>query len=168
MAEDKGRFMSSFAPAVGEELVVGGRANFAGHGPLFVKLANAVHFVNISGLCLFQMGALNASYLADFMQTVVGWDYSLNEALDAGERAAQLRHAFNLREGINVLKLPVHPRIIGDPAPAVGPNAGFTVPIETLSQDFAAAMSWNPDTAVPSAARMAALGLSQVTAVLGS
>jgi len=42
------------------------------------------------------------------MRAITGWDVTLDELLTTGERISNVRHAFNLREGINPLdrKLP--------------------------------------------------------------
>ncbi|GAJ10129.1 unnamed protein product, partial [marine sediment metagenome] len=83
------------------------------------------HVVNAAGLCVFgYMTTDPATYIAGFMSAVTGWDCSWNELLKAGERIATIRHAFNLREGINPLELKVHPRIIGKPPFETGPLAG--------------------------------------------
>ena len=144
----------------------GGKYAYAGHGDTFYKLAMVTHFVNIAGLCLFQFGSMSAQYLPDFMRAVTGWDYTMDEVFKAGERAAQARHVFNLREGINVLKLPVHPRIVGVPPLTYGPNAGITIDVERLSRDFAEVMAWDLETAMPSAERLASLGVGELAAVL--
>jgi len=157
-----------FLESLGIKKPEGGKLAYAGHGETFYKLAMATHFLNISGLCMFQFGSMSAQYMPDFMQAVTGWDYSMDEVFKAGERAAQARHIFNLREGINVLKLPVHPRILGQPPLTYGPNAGVTIDVERLSRDFAEAMAWNPETAVPSAQRLGALGIGDLAAIAGA
>ena len=67
--------------------------------------------------------------MVGIFNAVTGWNYTL-EILKAGERIANIRHAFNLREGINELKWPVHPRIVGKPPQTAGPLAGVTADIE--------------------------------------
>ena len=82
--------------------------------------------------------------------------------LKAGERIANLRHAFNLREGINELKWPVHPRIVGKPPQAAGPLAGVTADIEAQVYWCLGALDWDRVTTMPSKAKLLSLGLNDV------
>ena len=144
----------------------GGKFDYLGHGPAIKRLADIGHFTNVVGVCWFQFGSMPAQYLADFMQAVTGWDFTLEEAYVVGERAAQLRHAFNLREDLNPFQVPIHPRIVGQPPTTRGPNAGVTIDVEGLGRDFAAVMSWDPVSAIPSKERLDSLGLGWVYVAL--
>ena len=79
-----------------------------------------------------------------------------------GERILNLRHAFNLREGINELKRPVHPRIVGKPPQLVGPLAGVTADIEAQVYWSLGALDWDRVTTKPSKEKLLYLGLDDV------
>jgi aldehyde:ferredoxin oxidoreductase len=125
------------------------------------------HIVNLAGLCFFagygympgpemesqQLGVINA---------VTGFNYSWDELLKVGERALNLRHAFNLREGINELKWPVHPRIVGKPPQTTGPLTGVTAEIEAQVYWCLGALDWDRVTTKPSKAKLLSLGLDDV------
>ena len=69
-----------------------------------------------------------------FLNAVTGWNHTIEGYYKIGERVANLRHAFNLREGINPLDWKMHSRIIGE-APYTlkeGPHAGVTVDLEAM------------------------------------
>jgi aldehyde:ferredoxin oxidoreductase len=74
------------------------------------------YLLNAAGLCLhgnFLGYAMNREkYLRGFMALVTGWDRSLEELARTGERIANMRHVFTLREGDNPLQRSVHPRIV--------------------------------------------------------
>jgi len=72
-----------------------------------------MHIVNVSGICAIGHWPDNKKRMIGAFNAVTGWNYSLDDLAKIGERIANLRHAFNLREGINELKWTVHPRIIG-------------------------------------------------------
>jgi aldehyde:ferredoxin oxidoreductase len=122
------------------------------------------HVVNAAGLCLHSdlASADPRSYLTGFMKAVTGWDRSIDELLKAGERIANMRHVFSLREGDNPLKRYLHPRIIGRPPQTAGPLAGVTSEIETQIAANLAALDWDPETAVPSRRKLHELGMDDV------
>ena len=123
------------------------------------------HFINVAGFC-FQGGYSRIKdsnkYLMGFMSAVTGWNRSMDELLKAGERVANMRHVFNLREGINPLKLEVHPRIIGNPPLGVGPHAQVTVDIKAEVYWNLGALDWERVTTKPSKKKLLELGLDDV------
>ena len=102
------------------------------------------------------------SKLADFLNSVTGLNYKAADVLKAGERIANIRHAFNLREGINELNWVAHPRIYGDPPQKEGPLAG--VKIDTKAQMYwnLGALDWDPITAKPNKKKLIELGLEDI------
>jgi aldehyde:ferredoxin oxidoreductase len=122
------------------------------------------HIVNAAGLCSFgNMPAADpGKYIAGFMSAVTGWDRSMDELLKIGERIANMRHVFNLREGINPLKWKVHPRIIGKPPQKEGPLAGVTADIEAQVYWNLGALDWDRITTTPSRKKLLELGLDDV------
>jgi aldehyde:ferredoxin oxidoreductase len=96
------------------------------------------------------------------MSAVTGLDRSQEELLKCGERIAVMRHVFNLREGINPLKLKVHPRIIGDPPQKEGPLAGVRADIEAQNYWALGALDWDRVTTKPSKAKLLALGMKDI------
>jgi aldehyde:ferredoxin oxidoreductase len=102
------------------------------------------------------------NYLVEFMNAVTGLERSMDELLKCGERMANMRHVFNLREGINPLKLKVHPRIIGDPPQKVGPLADVRAPFDAQNYWNLGALDWDWATTKPSKAKLLSLGLKDV------
>jgi aldehyde:ferredoxin oxidoreductase len=131
------------------------------------------HIVSIAGLCLFSgygymPGPANESQQLGVINAVTGFNYSWPELLKVGERVLNLRHAFNLREGINELKWPVHPRIVGKPPQTAGPLAGVTSDIEAQDYWCLGALDWDRVTTKPSKAKLLSLGLDDVAKDLWS
>ncbi|MFH1639868.1 MAG: aldehyde ferredoxin oxidoreductase C-terminal domain-containing protein [Chloroflexota bacterium] len=120
--------------------------------------------VNAMGLCSMGNGALAdpGKYMAGFMKSATGWDRSMPELLKCGERIVNMRHLFNLREGINELQLKVHPRIIGKPPATAGPLAGITADLEAQVYWNLGALDWDPVTTKPSKKKLLELGLDDV------
>ena len=86
----------------------------------------------------------------------------MGELLKAGERIANMRHAINLREGINPRDWEVHPRIIGEPPQEVGPLAGIRADIEAQINWNLGALDWDRFTTKPSKRKLMELGLEDV------
>ena len=155
------------APA-GEEWRAHDRYAYSGKADLQKKGMELIHVVNAAGVCLFAYFSYPWRFVPDFLEAVTGWPIDTTECHRIGERIAQLRHAFNLREGLNPLRFELPARVIGDPPQTAGNLQGVTVDVDTQVREFLAAMDWNPDTAVPRRARLEALGLADVAADLGA
>ncbi len=120
--------------------------------------------VNAAGWCMFSdlVGGNTIKYVAGFMNAVTGWDRSEDELLKCGERIVNMRHVFNLREGINPLEHKVHPRIIGRPPLEAGPLAGASADIEAQAYWGLGALDWSRSTTKPSQKKLLELGLDDV------
>jgi len=122
------------------------------------------HIINASGLCIMAYFAPSdpGKYIAGYMSAVTGWDRPMAELLKAGERIDNMRHAFNLREGINPLERAVHPRIVGKPAQKAGPLAGVTIDMDAQIYPNLDALDWDRTTTKPSKKKLLELGLADV------
>ena len=96
------------------------------------------------------------------MRVVTGWDVTNEELLKTGERIANIRQAFNIREGLNPLTFKVSDRVLGKPPLKAGPLAGVTIDEDTLIKEYLAAMDWDLKTAKPSKRKLLELGLADV------
>jgi len=118
--------------------------------------------VNSSGICLFAYLSYPAQFIPDFLTAVTGQKYTLDSCLTLGERIANMRHLFNLREGLNPLKYFMNPRIVGRPPLKEGPVANVTLDDDAMNRDYLKATDWDLTTTKPSAKKLQELGLSQL------
>jgi len=122
------------------------------------------HVTNSIGTCFFggfgPPGGRN--WTLEYMQAVTGLDWTAEELSKCGERIANIRHCFNLREGINPLNIYVHPRIYGDPPQTEGPLAGVRADIEAQNYWCLGALDWDRVTTKPSKAKLLSLGLDDI------
>ena len=118
------------------------------------------HLINMAGVCFFT--AWSPAIVSTALNLVTGWNNSTADYLRTGERAANIRHAFNLREGINEKNRFVHPRIVGKPPHTVGPLAGVTADIEDQVLWCLGALDWDRVTTKPSKAKLLSLGLDDI------
>jgi aldehyde:ferredoxin oxidoreductase len=123
-----------------------------------------MHVVNSAGMCQFIMSAAPNNRIPEWINMTTGWDTTSEEILKAGERIANIRMAFSVREGDIVTKRHVPGRIWGGNGEALkaGPHADFTLDVKTLEQEYLAAAGWDPETAKPSRAKLEELGLRDV------
>jgi aldehyde:ferredoxin oxidoreductase len=135
---------------------------WTGKGDLHKKCMELVHVMNAAGTCMFAYLSYDYRFIPDFLTAVTGWPIDVDECHRIGERIANIRHAFNLREGLNPIRFEVPGRLIGDPPQTEGNVRNITVDIDTQVREYCAAMEWDPATAVPSKARLLSLGLKEV------
>lgn len=153
--------MGGGGPAARYQLDATPGRHTAGFGPSGFRN----HVVNAAGVCLFGFfgGRPGApDILTDYLASVTGLERTAEELMKCGERIANIRHVFNLREGINPLKLFVHPRIIGDPPQTEGPLKGIRADIEAQNYWNLGALDWDRVTTKPSKAKLISLGLNKV------
>lgn len=114
--------------------------------------------VNAAGLCLFKnfIGVKDISL--KLIPPVTGWTFGPEEEKRAGLRILNMRHAFNLREGLNPADFRLPERCVGDPPQTQGPLEGVTVDYKALIRNFFKAVSWDETTGRPSRASLEELG----------
>jgi len=122
------------------------------------------YVLNAAGLCMHgNLGVLEPDkYTVGFLSAVTGWDFSMDELLKAGERIANIRHVFILREGLNPLERRVHGRIIGRPPQKEGPLTGVSADLEVQIYWNLGALDWDQVTTKPSKKKLLELGLDDV------
>jgi aldehyde:ferredoxin oxidoreductase len=121
------------------------------------------HALESLGVCVFVIATYpHVDVLLEFLNAVTGWDVTLEELLATGERIANLRQAFNIREGINPLEYIVSGRLEGRPPLKDGPLSGVTIDQDAVNREFLEAMDWDLETTKPSKHKLLALGLDDV------
>ncbi len=131
-----------------------------GFGPTsFINNVN-----NCLGTCmiLFLWNTPNGPFVEQTVNAVMGWGTTMEELTKTGERIANLRHAFNLREGLNPLEHFVHPRVVGKPPQKEGPLAGISPDVEAESWWLLGTLDWDRKTTIPSRNKLLELGLDDI------
>lgn len=133
---------------------------FSGKGEPHKLTYSYMQAINAAGLCMFAALIGPASMLPDSLTHSSGRAFDLDEVLEIGERIANLRMAFNIREGVRATrdyKLPE--RVLGRPPLPSGPTSGVSVDNETQVREFYESMGWNYETGVPKKETLLRLGL---------
>jgi aldehyde:ferredoxin oxidoreductase len=151
---------SGFLPPELDPPEITDRYDYSGKGQAHRFMSSFGHIVNSAGLCMFGSSIIPATFIPEYLVLATGRRFTMDELLVTGERIANLRIAFNLREGIRnkeMFRLPG--RAFGKSPFTAGPTKGVTVDMETQLRDYYLAMGWNPDTGVPKRAVFESLGL---------
>jgi len=118
--------------------------------------------MNCTGICMFGFFATNLPFLPEFLTAVTGSEITVEDMMLAGERIANIRQAFNIREGLNPVKQPIPERAYGRPALPDGPTAGITVKVESMLREHLEDMEWTQESAKPTRQVLIRLGLAGV------
>jgi len=124
--------------------------DYSGKGNTHKYLSSFGHVVSAAGLCNFGSFITPATAVPEYLSLAMGLQFTMEDVLLIGERIANLRIAFNLREGIRnreMYKLPK--RVLGQPPRKAGPTKGITVDNDAQITDYYRAMGWNPETGAP-------------------
>ncbi len=138
--------------------------DYRGKAPIHRTMASFNHVINSAGVCLFSTMTMNANSVPEFLGAVTGWDYNLDSVIEAGDKIATMRVAYNARDGHNVAhwKLPRR-ALVG---PSEGPLAGVEVDNETQVREYMELMGWDYRTGKPTRERLLQYGLEDVAADL--
>jgi aldehyde:ferredoxin oxidoreductase len=125
------------------------------------------HIIDCSGSCHFVTFTYpSANVLIEFLNAATGWDLTMEEVLKTGERIANIRHCFNIREGLNFLKFNSPGRMAGKPPLTAGPIAGKTIDEEMIAREFCEVMDWDKETTKPSKKKLSELGMDDVAKII--
>ena len=134
-----------------------------GRGKAHKTGACFTHILNCTGICSMLFGGLpSAEVLVEFMNGITGWDVTLDELKKTGEGIANMRQAFNVREGINFLDYKIPGRVTGNPPKTAGPTTGVTLDEAAMNKEFLTEMDWDLKTTKPSKQKLIELGLDDV------
>jgi aldehyde:ferredoxin oxidoreductase len=122
---------------------------YSGHADIHSKLVAIHEVVNAAGLCMFGTLCYPIQALPEQLSVATGQDYDMEKIYEVGMRIYTMRHAFNLREGINPLTRNVPGRMIGDPPLKEGNVRDITVDYKLLLKEFLEQIGWDTATTVP-------------------
>jgi aldehyde:ferredoxin oxidoreductase len=123
-------------------------------------LVAAVEVVNAAGLCLFGYLSYPFQAVLDQLCAATGEAWDMERVVATGTRIYTMRHAFNLREGLNPLARNMPGRIVGEPPLKEGNVKDITVDYRTLARDFLQRLGWGPRTTVPDEKTLKQLGMA--------
>jgi aldehyde:ferredoxin oxidoreductase len=135
---------------------------------LFAHTQHIWNFFNSLGICNFAAAPYSAFTLpliADTLKAVTGWNTSLYELMELGERTVTMARMFNVREGFSVKDDCLPDRLYevleeGTPREKRLAREDF----DRALQLYYEAMGWNSETGIPTDGRLSFLGLEWLAA----
>ncbi len=119
-------------------------------------------------LCQYVFGPAWNIYSADetiaLLQAATGWDVSVEEYLEVGERRLNMMRAFNQREGFTRANDTL-PKKFFKPLGGEGPTAGVSLSaeeLESFKDSYYKMAEWDPSTGNPTAKKLKALELDWI------
>ncbi len=106
-------------------------------------------------------GIINENYVA-MVQAVTGWEVTLEELEQIGERIYNLERTFNCREGVSRKDDQLPFRVQNEPIPS-GPSQGMYCPpaeLEMMLEEYYRLRGWDSQ-GIPTAERLQILGLEE-------
>ncbi|MBI2865590.1 MAG: aldehyde ferredoxin oxidoreductase family protein [Chloroflexi bacterium] len=141
---------------------------YAGKGEAHRKMSAVRHVVNAIGICSFGFVRSEFENLPEALNAVMGTSYSVDDLVTIGERIANLRQAYTVRESGSTRGRTIHGRITGHPAMIYGPSADVTIDLETQVNDMLDAQGWDRHTTKPKKDKLMELGLDDLAEDLWS
>jgi len=134
--------------------------SYSGKGKAHAIISNQTQVQNSLGFCIFSDSFSPLPY-AELINALTGWEITNNDLLRTGERIQNLRHLFNIREGIKPKDFSLPKRAQGIPPHEEGPLKGITIDVDSLVKDYYNAMEWDMNTGMPSKKKIKELGLEE-------
>ena len=137
---------------------------------LFSRHAGPEKAVNVSkhqdwrtvhnALVLCKFGNVSPTTVLDLINAACGFDWNIDDLLDAGERAWNLKRAINNRLGLTRENDEL-PKAFLEPLPDGG-SAGFAIDFEPMLKAYYEARDWDWDTGLPNPQKLKSLNLEWV------
>ena len=130
----------------------------------YYYLQNTWSMYNILGMCMFTgwpLGQFKLEHINEYVRAVTGWNTSLWELFKANERSQHMFRIFNCREGLTKEDDTLPDRLFE--GLENGALKGTRINKEEFQQaieTYYGMMGWDPDTGIPTPAKLHELGLS--------
>jgi len=131
-------------PELGYHAVVD-RFETKGKGVLNFHAQNMMSVMDSLKMCKFTFyGGLKLTHIRDYLEAVVGWDMSIEELLQAGERIYNLKRLYNIKCGLGRKDDTLPKRLTTEPRRDAG--TGEYIPdLESMLQEYYEARGWDKD-----------------------
>ncbi len=131
-------------------------------GRMAKRYQDYVALYNTLGLCKFIIkGLAGPALVADLVNKALGWNWDVEEVYRTGERIFNLKRLINGRLGIRAADDRLPYRLEHEPRPD-GSAAGVLPDMSIIMPEYYEARGWDPETGMPTAETLEALGLSDL------
>ena len=128
-----------------------------GKAAMTIAFQDMTAALDSSGVCLFVVFSIGAPELTEILKTATGFDYTVEEFMQAGARIWNLERLFNQRAGFSRKDDSLPKRVVTEPMPA-GPAKGKTLPLDEMLAEYYRLRGWDEE-GRPAKEKLAALGI---------
>jgi len=136
-----------------------------GKAGLLINIQNLNAVLDSLSVCKFTAFAMKEDYYARLLSAVWGEQVEPQELLRVGERIWTLERLFNIAAGFGRADDTLPRRLLEEPV-REGPAAGHVVDLPPMLDEYYVSRGWSAE-GVPSAAKLARLGLDDDGALVG-
>ena len=134
------------------------RFELAGKGKMTAVTQDYFGLYNSAKICQFIGSAVAPSDIVNWINFATGWDMTLEEFMQAGERASNLKRMYNVRCGMTRQDDTLPPRILKEKFTEGGAK-DFIPNLEAMLDEYYAHRSWDQN-GMPRPKTLAELGLN--------
>jgi len=114
-------------------------------GAVQARMQDVMSLMDSLKLCKFLFyGGITLTVITDWLNSLTGSEYTVEELLRAGERIFTLKRAYNVKCGINRSDDVLPRRILTEPRPDGG-AAGNLPPLEAMLEEYYQARGWDEE-----------------------
>ena len=128
-----------------------------GKAAMTIAFQDMTAALDSTGVCLFVVFSTGAPELTEILKTATGFDYTVEEFMQAGARIWNLERLFNQRAGFSRKDDSLPKRVVTEPMPA-GPAKGKTLPLDEMLTEYYRLRGWDEE-GRPAKEKLAALGI---------
>ena len=135
---------------------------------VLVDMENALTVLDSLGGCKFMGVLLTAGDLTELVSAATGWNFTVEEFRQSGDRIYTLMRLCCAREGARREHDVLPARLMEEPLPG-GPAAGMVIDrttLESMKDAYYARRGWDPASGLPTPAKLAELGLADLAPAL--
>jgi aldehyde:ferredoxin oxidoreductase len=132
------------------------RFQYQGRGQFDADVTCSCEVLNAAGACQFSAFSAPPHALKGLIDAVTGMDV---DVVRTGKRILNMRHLFNLREGISPAQNLFPTKWLGHPPLEAGPLKGNSIDFRQLSENFFEAIGWDKETTMPDEKSLEDMGL---------
>ncbi len=130
---------------------------FEGRGQEDADATCCWEVMSSAGTCAFSNFCMPPDALKNLIEAVTGWEIDM---VRTGKRILNMRHLFNLREGLKPIHDLLPERCVGKPPLTKGPLSGNIVDHVRIAENFFEAIGWDKETMMPDEESLEDMGIS--------
>ena len=136
-----------------------GRFESYNAGFITSRTQDVMQVVNSSILCAFMSLALNTTIIAELLNAVTGWDYTVESLLESGERIWTVKRAFNINKcGLSNIEDIIPERLL---KPVLKSHGKKPIMFKEMMEDYYQVRNWD-STGKPRTKLLDRLGLEKI------